>query len=674
MSSFSGLTHRYKVYGLENSSEDDESYDYTDRSNSGYDEPEYKDSSSEDDYKIGSNDEIQPSSEELLAQAVIRDDADTILELITKIDDASLAYAEAITHNRTQKYPILALKTLSFDLPLERAAAKGDLDLVKQLGPKTVHGRSVAAGIAAEKGHIYVTDYLMELGGVNEAMVLYGAAKGGRLPLVKLLLESVTSWDVVRQTFIQACTGGHLDTVKFLYGELDTDDDAAPSIKTGLKRAAEHGHLTTVQWLVAEILAEAPQLDLEPILTAAARSGSPELVSYLLTFDLDNVEDALNQAVSSGKREIIELILAHVSTISEITLNRIIRRRDVQGFEKYLNSSNALSALNVAWDIRDWNLVRMCRNLNPRSQQHIIRLLRKAIRGGDVEPFKQIGDLDIELGENDVHIAIRTGNRELTDVVLKYVSSVTPETIVNLIQNRWCDLVQDNIDKARRSSQYFIESLTHCPNLSSMLALRIDKTYPVAKHLLRTEKVKALNYVKHRLDPDDVSKALYERLGDYPTRPVEKSPVFAELLEICNLQSLLEQVIQFKSSYVNWIYSLTAYRIGQTDNLVDRAMRNAPLYHFDLLLPELRDPDRMFGVALRLNHNDAAQALVRFVKDPDTAILMAINSRHENVARLLVPKITNYYQPMIDAGTRGMKSLFEELMIRGDNQIYDITN
>jgi len=426
---------------------------------------------------------------------------------------------------------------------------------------------------------------------------------------------------------------------------------------------------------VAEILAEAPQLDLEPILTAAARSGSPELVSYLLTFDLDNVEDALNQAVSSGKREIIELILPHVSTISEITLNRIIRRRDVQGFEKYLKASNALSALNVAWNIRDWDLVRKCQSLNPKSQKHIVHLLRKAIRGGDVEPFKQFGDLDIELNEYDAYAAIGSSDRELAGMVLKYVFIVTPETIIKLIENRWCDLVEDNIDKAAPSSQYFIASLTHCPGLSPMLSLRIDKTYPVAKHLLRTEKVKALSYVKNRLDPDDVTKALYERLRDYPTRPVENSPVFAELLEICNVQSLLEQVIEFKSSYVNWIYSLTAYRIGQTDNLVEQAMRrNAPLYHFDLLLPELRNPIGTFGLALRLNRNDAAEALVNFVEDPDTAILMAINSRHENVARLLVPKITNYYQPMIDAGTRGMKSLFEELMIRGDNQIYDMTN
>ena len=478
------------------------------------------------------------------------------------------------------------------------------------------------------------------------------------------------SWDVIRQTFIQACTGGHLETIKFMYHELDADDGAAPAIKTGLRRAAEHGHIDTVKWLLGQVLSEVPNFPIESILLEASRSGSPELVSYLLTFDLDNIQEALDQAVNGGKREIIELILTHiVGNIPESTLVRIIRRGDVEGVDRFINSSNAIAALNAAWSVRNWRLVKLCRGHNAKTENHVNRLLYRSIDEGDVTPFKQIESFNIDVNQNHAFRAIQLDNQELTAIILSHIPYLLSDTIMALLEKRWCKLVEENVNKAPLHSDYFILSLTNCPTLSPMLADYILESAPVVLKIISLDSTKALGYVREKLDSTEVSNVLLDQLR-FGRRPVQNLNVFLRLIAICDPNQLLAGIVR-EPRLIDSIYPLIANRIDRTDVYILRNIRTTASL-LEPLLPKIQNPDNVFRNAMMVHNYDLAEALTPMVRDKDEAFILAIQHRQDVIIRTLLPHVTNYYDAMIVAGRMGMKSLFEELMVLGTNKVYDV--
>ncbi|KAJ3281841.1 hypothetical protein HDU76_008841 [Blyttiomyces sp. JEL0837] len=127
-------------------------------------------------------------------------------------------------------------------------------------------------------------------------IILNDACKHGRVELVKMLLSGynnfiINNWtqDEKTEAFIQACEGGHLDTVKFL---LDVGGvDVTSEWNKPIRAACRNGHLDTVKLLVD--LPGVDPLDFDEDcgdLVRAIGGGHLDVVNFVLERNLDRID------------------------------------------------------------------------------------------------------------------------------------------------------------------------------------------------------------------------------------------------------------------------------------------------------------------------------------------------------------------------------------------------
>lgn len=193
----------------------------------------------------------------------------------------------------------LEVRTRINETPLIRAAARGQLDMVREL---VRHGADVNARydagstpliVASWQGHTSVVRYLLEQGADIETRNLGG--------------HDALAW---------AAEHGHLDIVRSLVEQgLATVDEALPG-------ACENGHLGVVRFLLergADIEIAVGEYEMTPLVAAAYRGHVP-VAEYLLEqgADLHARDDAALEwaCVIGGQIETAELLVARGANVN----------------------------------------------------------------------------------------------------------------------------------------------------------------------------------------------------------------------------------------------------------------------------------------------------------------------------------------------------------------------
>lgn len=274
------------------------------------------------------------------------------------------------------------------------ALFEGDLDCVKRLidSPNLVFSKSTLTPlhIAADLGHLDIVKYLLELNCKVDALSWSGetplifAAKNGHTAVVRLLIASKSNplhmTKYMKSALYAACSGSHLETVKFLIEEggcdLSTHISTSPN-------AINH----------------------------AAWGGNVQILKYLISIGFPNVnrgtETSLHVAASSGKLDAVRFLIKNGSNSQKEQLDnqgftpiQVASRRGNWDVVKYLVSIGCdylainrfqVSAFSFACAQNNLNMLKYFHlNLGCDLNQafHIGSTLQEICRNGHIEILK----------------------------------------------------------------------------------------------------------------------------------------------------------------------------------------------------------------------------------------------------------------------------------------------
>ncbi|MFK5969593.1 MAG: ankyrin repeat domain-containing protein [Candidatus Marithrix sp.] len=156
-------------------------------------------------------------------------------------------------------------------------------------------------------------EYLEDAGANNNQFII-SASENGCLKIVKFLasLDDVNAGDHHNEAIIQASKNGHLDVVMYL-ASLDSVNSNDKNYEA-IIQASKNGHLDIVKFLISRV----PSLDdhlVVNFVTPAIETGQTEVVGYLINLiskinRRSNIRSFINEAVKSGKIEIVKLLLS----------------------------------------------------------------------------------------------------------------------------------------------------------------------------------------------------------------------------------------------------------------------------------------------------------------------------------------------------------------------------
>lgn len=186
---------------------------------------------------------------------------------------------------------------------LDRAETVEEADAAMRDGAA---GLEIAARNAARRGDEVMAMHMVSKG-ASVYSVLTGAARGGRMELLRWAGGRVGPPTGLRWSLLDAVEGGSLEAVRYMLelirsrggGRVESQflDDA-------LNRAARRGHLPVARHLVGEG-ARCGRVTIED----AMRSGRPEVLEYLLGSSPNYMGWAMTAAVVRGRRDFVDLIL-----------------------------------------------------------------------------------------------------------------------------------------------------------------------------------------------------------------------------------------------------------------------------------------------------------------------------------------------------------------------------
>lgn len=182
------------------------------------------------------------------------------------------------------------------DFILEGAAHGGHMDLVKMMLEEGADPSDGFEG-AAEGGHLKIAKLLLSKGAhISDSIKL--AARGGHIEMVKLILDNSKSFELdVQDGLIYAARGGHMNIVKLLL-------DKGGNPINALQGAAYGGHVKIVQEMLKKGVAPNEGL------SDAVRGGNKKVVQLLIEKGADpNKCDALLIATIEGHADIVQYLL-----------------------------------------------------------------------------------------------------------------------------------------------------------------------------------------------------------------------------------------------------------------------------------------------------------------------------------------------------------------------------
>jgi hypothetical protein len=124
---------------------------------------------------------------------------------------------------------------------MNKAAEKGDTDVLKWLRENGCPWNECACSYAAENGHLDMLKYLRSNGCPWNKWMCEYAARNGHLDVLKYLRENDCPWDEL--TFSATARNGHLDVLKYLR------ENDCPWDERACYYAAYNGHLDVLKWL-----------------------------------------------------------------------------------------------------------------------------------------------------------------------------------------------------------------------------------------------------------------------------------------------------------------------------------------------------------------------------------------------------------------------------------------
>lgn len=216
--------------------------------------------------------------------------------------------------------------------PFYWACQNGDIYVVQRLvkagadiNARRRDGNFTALGIAADKSHDEIVQYLLEQGAEVDVQdqdygtPLYIAAENGSLPIVQQLLEHRAninlSGGLHRRPLNAASYYGHLEVVQFLLQKgIEVDPEEEYRYGSALGAAARKGHDGIVRLLLEKGWKASRKIrTYGSALVAAATYGHVEVVQALLENNLDvtSREQALEIASKNGRTDVVKMLLGH---------------------------------------------------------------------------------------------------------------------------------------------------------------------------------------------------------------------------------------------------------------------------------------------------------------------------------------------------------------------------
>ncbi|KAF1335883.1 Ankyrin repeat-containing protein, partial [Globisporangium splendens] len=193
-----------------------------------------------------------------------------------------------------------------FAVALERAAAKGHLDIVKRLhtcfdGPCS----RMAMESAAKGGHLELVEWLHEHRGQDDACTVEAmnhAAAAGHLATVQWLHANRTEGCTVK-AMDEAASSGHFDVVQWLHC-----NRAEGCTTKAMDLTARNGHLNVLQWL-HDNRSEGCTTD---AMDFAAMDGHLEIVQWLHENRSEGcTATAMDKASADGHLDVVQFLHTH---------------------------------------------------------------------------------------------------------------------------------------------------------------------------------------------------------------------------------------------------------------------------------------------------------------------------------------------------------------------------
>ena len=154
---------------------------------------------------------------------------------------------------------------------------------------------------AARGGHLDIVKLMLEKGADNKYnWAMLNAANGGHIDIVKFILEKGAN--NYNHTMVCAANGGHIDIVKLML------EKGANHYNKAMENAANGGHIDIIN-----LMLEKGAYSYNSAMVCAARRGYLDIVKLMLEKGANNYDEAKKTAAKHGHIDIVNLLLSKIN-------------------------------------------------------------------------------------------------------------------------------------------------------------------------------------------------------------------------------------------------------------------------------------------------------------------------------------------------------------------------